>query len=674
MSVNRDLFKNNYDRYYDYPYDLDLRPTSELHKRLVDAVKDRARRGYQTVSDKRDTWRKLDHHQNAYVPANQQTIFEMKKDPKSAVNVVIPLSRAFLDIFVAYQGGQMLGDPSGPYALTARGDKERLVAAAKMDRLINTQSVWFRHALKHFINLRDQNLYGIGVMMPFWNKHKRKEPVIDEVSNILYEMIKDVVDVKPNDLIRYLETVIVHEGSEIENIDPYALIIDPNAKLNDYQKAEFMGYYHRTNAMQLLFDEEDPEQRLFNCRYARDLAEQSNGRTSETYLQQSGRFDTVDSPENEYYNEREPQADTTNEVDTAHLFWHTIPAKWGISGSEHPEWFQIDLSCDEVITRFQKIEYDHGHNPMLFSGPTTTGYDMFPVSGLEATHGMQEFVDWKVRSHWFNASKVQNDMFIADASAIEIDDLRNPGPGKIIRVKRPLLGTANIDQFVKQFKTMDVTQNYINDIAGMNELFNRVLGTHDILSGNMAQMPERPTAVGLSMAQGGASDRMRMYGQITTDQQWYTFVDMLCRNNLQFMEHPMVVSIVGSRFETQIRTELGIPEGVNTMNVDPWDLNMDLDIMPLNRMQKEMNLTAMNMLADRMLQIPEISMEVFAGMDVRGFFLSLVRQMGFPDVHEYVKSKGQLPPVNPQVIPDEQLNREVEAGNLVPTQEVAPVV
>ena len=156
-----------------------------------------------------------------------------------------------------------------------------------------------------------------------------------------------------------------------------------------------------------------------------------------------------------------------------------------------------------------------------------------------------------------------------------------------------------------------------------------------------------------------------------TEQSYYTLVRQLCHNNVQFMEGETVVQIVGSRYEQQLREELGLPPGQNDITVDPWDMDMGaFEIAPLNRMQKETDLQVMSQMMDRMLSIPEVAMEAFGGMDIQRMFLAMVRKMGFQNVHEYRREGGQMPAMQAQTMPDEQVLAQQQAGNLVPAGEI----
>jgi len=42
--------------------------------------------------------------------------------------------------------------------------------------------------------------------------------------------------------------------------------------------------------------------------------------------------------------------------------------------------------------------------------------------------------------------------------------------------------------------------------------------------------------------------------------------------------------------------------------------------------------------------------------------------MGFANVHEFRREGGALPPVNPMVLPDEQVMAMEQAGNVMPAE------
>jgi hypothetical protein len=189
-------------------------------------------------------------------------------------------------------------------------------------------------------------------------------------------------------------------------------------------------------------------------------------------------------------------------------------------------------------------------------------------------------------------------------------------------------------------------------------------GTSAITQGDMSSMPERPTQWGLQAAQQAALSRLNKDCQTITEQSYYDMVRQLCHNNVQFMENEFVVKTIGSRYEEQLRDEYGIgPE----VTVAPWDLDMgSFEIQPLDRMQKEADLSGMQHMMDRMLSDQNIALEAFGGVDVRRMLLQYVRKLGFKNVHEFKKAGGQLPPLQGKTMPDEEVLNQAQAGNLVP--------
>ena len=583
------------------------------------------------------------------------------KRPAEPLNIVIPVSKAALDTWVTYMAGSYLSDPMGLYALQGRGGPQGIVRAALHERFLNTQAIWFNHDLKHTIFFRDSYAYGLGCIAPQWGKHKRREPIIKDVSKTLFYMIKNVVPgVKPGDVVRYLEERVVHEGNELTNVDYYSLILDPNTTINEYDKYEYAGWIERTNVLVLLGREPDEEEHLFNVKYLRDKVKSGAGRSKHW----EARGEREDSIAN-YWGQREGENVTT---DIIHYFWRLIPKQWGLGDSEEPEVHKFIIGADDVIIGWQRISYDHGMLPMLFGAPNTNGYDTFPVSGLANTYGAQAYCDWKVRAQIANQAKSLNDMLLVDTSMFEEEDLLNPEPGKLIRAKRSLYGMGGLDQFVKQLNVSNVTAMNLNDVQNMMGIMFQILGTTDIVMGDLSSQPDRPTAQGLMAARNSALSRLQKDAQILVSQMWYRLIHIMASNTVQYMDQEVMLTIVGSRFEQDIRRELGLQEGFSDVTLNPWNLDLNFDVMPVNKMQADGDTQAMGMVIERMMSMPELAAPALAPYDLSGLFGAYARKIGFQNIHEYRRHQ-ELPQVTGGTMPDEQVLQQVDAGNLIPMEQ-----
>lgn len=659
----------NWEHKYDYEYPgPKLSPDTDAHAKLKEAILQRARRGRKLVNDNVDKWRELDHTLTAFVPAKDResdSLFNMTAKKGAPLDIVVPVSLAALDVWTTYQAGVYLNNVNGMYQIQGKGGARGIIRAALNERFLATQSNWFDHPLKHIMNWKDQYKYGIGCMAPIWAKHRRREPVIAEVSDVLHELLrKSGMGVSAGDVVKYLEERVIHEGSELQNVDPYSLIIDPYATVNDYQKAEYIGWMRRSNIMDLLTREADQEERLFNCKYARDLCRTGSGK-SQYWPVDKGRDDATGGDDGNLPPGVGDESDT-NPCDEIHLMWKLIPSEWNLGNDDRPAIFEFTLIGDEVIVQGHQLDYDHGMYPLLFAAPTTSGYDFLPASGLAATYGMQRYVDFQFRSQIQNQAATLNNMFLYDPSAIEEDDMLNPGPGKLIRTKRALYGMGGVEQFVKQFQVQNVTGDNIPNATAMIALMNDILGTPEIMKGDMSGMPDRPTSAGLSMAKNTALSRLQTATHIMSSQQWYKCIDLLIANTRQFMGQDVMLSIIGSRFEQDLRRDLNLAEGESEVMYTPWDTDFDYDVVPVNNLQAQAELQAMDTFLERAMSIPEVSMAIFSEYNPAALFRERMRRAGFSNMSEYRAAGGQMPQISAQTMPDEQVAQQVQAGNLVP--------
>ena len=656
----------NFDTKHDYKYPgPPLVPGTEKHDRLVDAIKRRARRGGALVQANEARWRELDHTLTAFVPADEkEDLFNMKGKKGAPVHIVVPMSLAAQNVWVTYQAGVRFNNVNGMYQFQGKGGKTGIIRAALCERFLNTQAQWFDHELKHIMNWKCMNTYGIGCMAPIWAKHRRRETVVKDVSDVLVEMMRGT-GVNAGDIIRYMEERIIHEGSEMQNVDPYTLIIDPHATVNDYQKAEYLGWMRRSNVMDMLTRERDPEERMFNVKYLYELVRRGDGK-SQFWPSNIGRDDRYGGAVDGSALGEGGLDNDLNPCDELHLMWKLIPEEWGLGDSDIPAIYEFTLAGDEVIVQANQLEYDHGQYPLLFAAPTTSGFDFLPASGLAATYGMQRYIDFQFRSQIQNQAATLNNMFLYDPFAIEEEDMLNPGPGKLIRTKRAMYGVGGVDQFVKQFQVQDVTGKNIPNATAMIQLMNDILGTPDIMKGDMSGLPDRPTSAGLSMAKNTALSRLQTDTSIISSQMWTKCVHMLISNTRQFMSKDAMLSIIGSRFEQDLRRDLGLPEGQSEVMLTPWDLDFDYDVVPVSKLQSDAELSAMDTFLERALSVPEVAMAIFAEYNPSALFRERMRRAGFSNLGEYRAAGGTMPNMQGQTMPDDQLMQQVQAGNMVP--------
>lgn len=663
--LNKAVEETEFD--YNYPLDasgneMNLHPKSELHKFIVQEVIDhRAQQSHTLTADAHESWRKIDHTLTAFLPSDEAEALEHQQDPRKPINPVIPMQFASLDMWLTYLHGVWCQDVIHRYR--GRGQRGAKIRAALMERIVHKQSQWFQESLRLQAMWRDAFSYGIGAVAPVWRKHKARRPMEAEVNEVIKELLPADLQRKIDvgDVVRYLEEQTLFEGSELRNIDPYKLLPDPNTSLNDFQRSEFWGYLRRTNVMDLLREEADPESRRFNGKYVRMYADKKLAK-SKFYTDASGRNAVYDT---EMYHGSSDIRHFENAVDEVHMFIDLIPAEWGLGDQEYPVKWMFTVAGDEIVTQAEPVDLDHGMWPGVICGPNTTGHDTLPISHLAVGYPAQQTADWFIRTMVANQRKLQNDMLVVNPHFINMQDVMRPGPGKIIRTKRTAYGQENIQNYIQQLAVQNTTENHMLQADGFFQFMNRVLGTTEVMQGDMSDMPERPTARGISVAQAGATSRTQRIAAVIGEQSMVPLGYQMGYNTLQFMSQHIEVSVLG-RYEQWLRRELNMGDNENDVTVSPDDLEASFEVEPLNVAQAVPDsLETMTEVLKTVMASEDAQAELMGTLSASGLFLAWARKAGFEDVHEFVKQGGGQN-VQPQVMGDEQIQQQQQAGNIVP--------
>ena len=648
---------------YEYPRDLDLKPGSDFSDHILELIDDRVTASKRVTDPLKCEWKKLDWTLTAYVPQDAAEQATKAADPRKPTSIVVPMSLASLETFMTYMSSTFLGSPIHKYS--GHGSAERLVNAAKMEALVARQNGWFKEGLRLQTHWQDGFTYGMGLTSPQWAKHKARRARNQVVDDVLAAVLEDLdLGIDEDDVIRLIEEETLFEGNELQSIDMYHAILDPNTTPNDIQKSEFIGWQYRTNAMELLSKEDDPEENVFNAEYVR-LASENGLMTSRYWEEEESGRHTRGGMDRSAVDTTQP---VSHSVDVTIMFVNLIPSEWGLGQESKPQKWAVAVAGDQIIVDLQPLRYDHGMYPVSACAPSTRGHEVVPVSYIATTYGLQEGVDWFITSHIANVRKAINDMIVFDPSYIDKGDIMNPGPGKLIRLKRNAFASGQgIDSFIKQLPVSDVTHRHVGDAQQLIQFMRETSGTVDITMGNMSGMPERPTAQGISTAQNAALSRLQRIAYIIGSQSMNDIAWQEAYNTIQFMSQETQVSILG-RYERQLRSEYGLGPDANGITITPWELEPSFEIEPHNgAMPDKENGGAWTTIMQSLMAVDGVPQQLVQelGGGIVGIFKHWARINGATDLDEFKQSAQNT---NVQVVPDEQVLDGIEnQGNpLVP--------
>lgn len=614
-----------------YPNGLNLTPGKDDHTKLVNMVMERAKIANDAIKRKYEYWEEIDKSMTAYVDLSTAEENVKEKDERKPVSLVIPLSFATVETLLTYFASVFLDDPIFRYSAVEPGD---IVKAGLTEHLIGRQSRFAKMGLNLHTQFRDSFVYGFGISAPSWMEKygfvtKRKP--MQQFMNL----VRSFVNVGTQTT---RERTLIYEGNELSNIDPYMSLPDPNESIHDIQKGEFFGWIQKTNYNNLLEEELD-EDDVFNVMYLKAMRD---GRTRLT--------ETKDNRDKKLGREDHRDANLGRPVDVINMFIKLVPSDYGLSDSERPEKWFFRVAADGVLISAKEMGLDHDMFPVSVCAPDYDGYSVTPISRLEILQPMQGALDWFISSHITNVRKAINDVVIVDPYMINVPDLKDPGPGGIVRLRKAAWGRG-VKDAVMQLNVTDITRGHVTDAMIFMDLIQKIGGT-DVLQTVRRNTSERVSATEARNDISNFVSKMGRMARVAGMQAIQDLAFMLASHTSQLMTQDTFVSTVG-RYQDVLEAEYGTRAPVTPADIVPY---ADIDMHDGSAPGTE-NTDAMISFMQIAMKDPMLAQE----FDIPRVFKAVARASGFKNVHEFVRRKD----VQAQVQTPEQIDQGVQQGNLV---------
>jgi hypothetical protein len=629
-----------YDYKYDYPEDMNLKPGGELHQRLLSRL---LRYGWESAkvqSARRPAWDATNETLTAYISLSDKERLIKRKDPRKPVSIVFPYSYAILETLVSYLVAAFFPNPMFRYE---GASPEDVAGAILMEKVIDLQCTRNKVALSLHTMFRDACAYGFGAVSPYWlTRYGKKQ---SRSPRGFYDGDGEFTQTGFARTLR--ENAILFEGNAITNIDPYNYLPDPNYSIHDVQKGEYVGWLDRSNYMDLLSEEQD-DPTLFNVRYLRHTPNKASGilgtdtRTSRT---RALRGDATSFDRN-----------ISQPVDQFHVYVKLIPSMWKLGKSDIPEKWLFTVANDAIIIRANPLDLDHDMFPVGICAPDFDGYSPVAYSRLEILSGMQTVIDWLFNSHVANVRKAINDMLIVDPYLLNIEDLRDPEPGGLIRLRRPAWGRG-VENAVKQLAVTDITRTNLQDVAFIVEYMQTMTGTDNAVMGNLRKGgPERLSAREFQGTAQGAVNRLERIAKIVGLQAMQDIGYMFAYHAQQFMSQEVYVKSVGE-WPASIQRQFNITD--QRVLVSPMDILVDYDLIVRDGSIPGGNFSD---IWTQLFQIIGSNEQLMQSFDVVNIFKYIATSLGAKNVDAFER---QQPAAQVAAAPDEQVMNQVANGELV---------
>ena len=630
-------YKKDYD--YKYPSGLDLRPDSKLHQRLRSRIWERARTSRDEMSKRFDSWREIDKTLTTYMPLKDKEQELKDSDSTKPVSIVFPYSYSMLEALLTYLSMAFFQDPMFQYEGVEDDDT---IGATLMEMVIRLHCIKNKVPLAIHTVLRDSLSYGIGIGIPEWRRQYGKKVIKASVVTL-----SDLGESRQ--AMNQFVSSLIFEGNALSNIDPYMWLPDPSVSSDNIQKGEFLGWIDRDSYVNLLSQENQPDSGLFNVKY---LKGKKNKRSifaldqSDRQLRHGGSTDM-----------HQGMGNTLSPVDRIHMYITLIPREWKLSKSEVPEKWYFELAGDDVIIACEKADHNHGMYPMAVASPEYDGYSITPIGRMEVLYGLQHTLDFLFNSHVANVRKSINDMLVVDPYLVNINDLKDPQPGKLIRLRRPAWGRG-VDKVVQQLQVNDITRLNISDSAYITQWMDRISGADQSMQGSLRMSgPERLTGAEYSGTRSSAVSRLQRLAMIIGMQFMQDVGTQFAVHAQQYMSQDTYVSVYG-RYADQLSATFGKSAHGK---VSPADLAINYDLIVRDGSIPGGNFSQSWI---ELFKIIGTTPELMGQFDVPRIFTYIAQQLGAKNVEDFKRNVNRMQMTQ---MPDEQVAQQVQAGNLVPT-------
>lgn len=634
-----DLYRDQYDG-------SDLKPFSSEHNRLRDMILNRAHDSARVMMRKHPIWQRIDWTLTSYVPLDKKEIESLSRDSRKPVSIVFPISFENKETLLTYLVIAFLDNPILKYEGAGAG-ADREAKAILMERTVSLQMRRGKAGIALHTAYSDALSYGFGAIhVMYGRKTATRTNTVDVLEKSELPGIGDVISRTEGET----EEVTIFEGNQLEALDVYKVLPDPDVPIHEVRKMEMFGWIQRTSLSSLL-GEEKSNDHIFNALYLRGLG---NDLTSKIYPS------TTDGRSDRYGGKAEKEGTLNKTVDVLWMYIKIIPKEWKLGESDYPELWLFGIAGDRVLISAQKMELDHGMIPVAVMAPHSDGHAVSPVSSMEVIYGLQGVADFFFNTRALNVKKSLNDMFIIDPEAVNIKSLVNKGAGRMIYLKKSMWGENKIDSVIRQFPVADVTQNLPTDVNFARDSARSGIGAVDALMGVRRRGGERVSATEAQATQQSALSRMERMARLIDLQAMVDIAQMCASNTRQFMTIDTWVNMTG-RLEEVLRKEYNI-EG-DLIKVDPSTFNDAWqDYIPNDGSIPGNGNTQ---IWQQIFQTVSTNESIQGEFDIVRIFQHLARISGARNIEAFMaKRGGTLPELQKIVRPDEDIVRGVDNGDL----------
>lgn len=482
-----------------------------------------------------------------------------------------------------------------------------------------------RHMFQFF---QDSEIYGVAILRTGWKSQKARRTVWKQNSGMVSGVLGLIGMGSKGKFIKMQETRTVFEGTEVFSQDPFMFFPDPRVPMSEVnRKGEFVFWRTDSGKHELRRMEQEGLVKWVDRIPGSPAMNESSavGGISERSLLSEG------DPRPGRNGDRLVAGEDFVQIDQGTI--EIVPSKLGLGVSDKMEKWIFSIGNRGQIIQAEPLDDDHGLHPVAVTEPYTMGYG-FGQPGLSDYLGpLQDTVSWFINSHIMNVRASLNNMFVVDPSMVEMQDLKNPEPGKLIRLKRAAYG-QDVRQAISQFAVQDVTGQHVDDMRVIMRMGDMLSSVVDNVRG-LQDAGGRKTATEVRTSMEAASSRLASHARLISAQGITDLATMMVLNYQQNMSEEFYEVMMGKPGDTvkispeTLSADFTFPINDGTLPVDKvalldvWkelftSIASDQQLRPLYDLPKMFEFIAelggaQNIKGMRLQQNPQVEQQVQAG-------------------------------------------------------------
>lgn len=614
---------------------------SQMHRDIVNMARRTIMASEEALSSRHEKWRRSERTYRLYVDPTEVQLDVVGDEANllytNPSSIVVPLSYALTQTLVSFWVN-MFTDAK-PYFMIDPADMNSQGAAKAQELLLTYQlerQAWV--AVLHQWIL-DACRYGLGVVSVGWD-------VIQAIQTIRRTYYLPTLQGLIPFPLSEKRPVLEYEGNVLENVDPFIWRPDHRWPMVKFQRGSFCGellwrsYNHlKSKAMDGYYSNigEIP-------RYTQEHMRE-NASDRDRIMQTNSRYGFS-------YNDLD-----SGLVMLEQLIIDTEPQKMGLPPGPL-ERYVITLANRSVVIRVDPYEYDHHHFPYAVLESSLDMHSLVNPSLIEIMEPISQHITWFFNSMQENARKSLNDRLIVDPSMLNMDDFYNPGAGKTIRLAKEYWGVPNASKgAVFQLDVQDISSKNMDHVMALTDLLHKISAANETLQGQVVN--EERTATEISSATQQGSARLRTQARLFSATGLQPLARQMVQNNMQFMSQPAYLKIVGNLEQSWQGSGTLANNGMG-VQVTPEDIQ-GLFQFPVN--DAAMPLDPVRY-ARTWVQIMQMSMQndvLYQRINHLAVWGETLKSMGIPDPSRFL-----IPMPNMQIMPDQMIQQQQQAGNIVP--------